>query len=501
VLRVASLFTGIGGLDAGLEMGLNECGIEVETVAMSEYFVSPKRPHWADDYPRWILAKRYPNAVLHGDVRELSGKDLYEPDILVGGFPCTDISTAKADAEGLAGARSGLWYDQLRLIGDAQPGVAVIENVAALRSRGLWNVLQGLLEAGYIPQYDILSARSVGAPHLRERIFVIAVRQDLWEGPLDLVSAMPSTSSWTSWWPLPWRETKAPKNDKPRIRALGNAVVPQVAAVVGRALGASVLLPPVTWLFTPRGKDAREFPLGPETKLPRAGVAVDGVVLALPEAAPSSRVAARYLLPTPTAQSYGSNQGGAAGRSGKNRASLQTLALQGRLPTPTATDCDGQNVGYRRPDGTRKPSLSRLVRDDLDARLAAGNLPTPTSSAAGHGRAYQQRVRADGHVDVYPTLEGLVRDARVPTPNSRDWKGPVGRGSQANGGHRGSLPTVVHDEHRRELEARIATGDLPTPVAVEVVTSLSRGQGGSLNPEFVEWMQGLPIGWTDVDVD
>ncbi len=577
-LRMASLFSGFAGLDIGLEMGLNDEGIEVEHTALCEHFVSSKRPHRDDDYPRRLLEKRFPGVPLLGDVATIDGAQLGQCDMLVGGFPCTDISTAKASAEGLAGSRSGLWFQQLRLIREKEPLWCLIENVAALRSRGLWAVLHGLWESGYAAQYDILSARSVGAPHLRERIFILATRLDVYEGPVDFVDAMPTESEWSGqWWPLPWREGKRPANDKPRIKGLGNAVVPQVAAVVGRAMGRTVLDMP-TPLLDRKGRP-RLYPMRPETKFPRAGcIDLDsGEVVELRPAAPPNKHAARYLLPTPTTARYGSSGNGikkdlATG----NKASLETLAREGRIPTPTASAAaHGRNYQQRtRDDGTVDvyPTLEGLVREartlELEERLAASTVPTPTASDCdGQNTGY---LGADGVRK--PSLNALVKGAQreaqrtmleqrleastVPTPQSRDERGPVGRGSKERGGRSGCLPTLV-------LEARLAATTVPTPTAGDAVrggfrrqrigrseevslVALARearvaalleegcptpttrdwrsgkaseathgrnarplneaitqaggvGVGGSLSPLFVEWLMGLPLGWTDID--
>ena len=123
---------------------------------------------------RKVLRKHWPNTPIFEDVKTLSVKDINEPiDIIVGGFPCQDISLAGKGA-GLAGARSGLWWEFHRLIKEAQPKWVIIENVSALRSRGLEQVLGSLAEIGYDAQWHCIPASHVGAPHQRDRIWVVA---------------------------------------------------------------------------------------------------------------------------------------------------------------------------------------------------------------------------------------------------------------------------------------------------------------------------------------
>lgn len=94
-------------------------------------------------------------------------------DVLSGGFPCQDISYAGAGA-GLEGERSGLWREMLRAVRLVRPKYAVVENVAALLDRGMGTVLGGLAESGYDSQWDCVPAGAIGAPHVRDRIWLIA---------------------------------------------------------------------------------------------------------------------------------------------------------------------------------------------------------------------------------------------------------------------------------------------------------------------------------------
>lgn len=155
---IGSLFSGIGGLDLGLEWaGLGRVAWQVEK----------------DAYCRQVLAKHWPDAVRYEDVRAVGAHNLSRVDVLCGGFPCQDISVAGKGA-GLAGARSGLWSEYARIIRELRPRIVVVENVSALVVRGLDRVLCDLAASGYDAVWFHLRASDVGAPHLRERLFIVA---------------------------------------------------------------------------------------------------------------------------------------------------------------------------------------------------------------------------------------------------------------------------------------------------------------------------------------
>jgi DNA (cytosine-5)-methyltransferase 1 len=161
-LRVLSLFAGIGGFDLGLERTGG-----FETVAFCEI----------EPFAVRVLNKNWPEVSVYGDVRELTGEGLRAagiiPDVICGGFPCQDISFAGKGA-GLAGERSGLWFEFARLIGEIRPQFVIVENVAALLSRGLGDVLGTLASLGYDAEWHCIPACAVGAPHRRDRIWILA---------------------------------------------------------------------------------------------------------------------------------------------------------------------------------------------------------------------------------------------------------------------------------------------------------------------------------------
>jgi DNA (cytosine-5)-methyltransferase 1 len=108
------------------------------------------------------------------DIRSFDGRGWKGlVDVIAGGFPCQDISPAGKGA-GLAGDRSGLWFEMLRVIGEVGPRFVFIENSPNLRTRGLATVLQGLAGLGYNARWCVLGAGDVGAPHRRKRMWILA---------------------------------------------------------------------------------------------------------------------------------------------------------------------------------------------------------------------------------------------------------------------------------------------------------------------------------------
>jgi len=161
MLTFGSLFAGIGGFDLGLERAGMQCKWQVEI----------------DDYASRVLAKHWPNVHRERDIRECGSCNLERVDVICGGFPCQDISYAGLGA-GLDGERSGLFFEAIRVVRELQPRVVVLENVAALLTRGLDRVLGTLAEIGYDAEWHCIPAASVGAPHIRDRVFIIGIRAD-----------------------------------------------------------------------------------------------------------------------------------------------------------------------------------------------------------------------------------------------------------------------------------------------------------------------------------
>ena len=156
-LRVLDLFSGIGGFSLGLERTGG-----FETVAFCEI----------EPYCRRVLAKHWPGVPCYEDINEM-WFERGMADMVTAGFPCQDISLAGQGA-GLAGKRSSLWWKVRRTIRLVRPRFALLENVAALLHRGMGTVLGSLAAIGYDAEWHCVPLGYVGAPHERDRVWIIA---------------------------------------------------------------------------------------------------------------------------------------------------------------------------------------------------------------------------------------------------------------------------------------------------------------------------------------
>lgn len=246
MLRVLDLFAGLGGFSLGLERTGG-----FSTVAFCEI----------EKFPRKVLAKHWPEVPCYEDVTKLTGdilkRDGIAVDVITGGFPCQDISTAGRQAGLGEGTRSGLWSEIVRLIGDVSPRYVIVENVTNLLSgpseqRGGWfgRVLGDLAECGYDAEWAVVPASYVGAWHRRGRIWLVAYPDNQrckgrtaqpmeWQRQITRQS-MRGFEGWPGRPNLP-----APRlcnsNDgisgrMDRLKALGSAVVPQIPEMIGRAI-------------------------------------------------------------------------------------------------------------------------------------------------------------------------------------------------------------------------------------------------------------------------
>jgi DNA (cytosine-5)-methyltransferase 1 len=262
-MNVLDLFSGIGGFSLGLERA------GMRTVAFCEI----------DPYCRRVLAERWPGIEIHEDIAT-RGFVRGEADVITAGFPCQDVSFA-GDGAGLTGERSGLYRHVIRAIRLVRPRVAVLENVAALLNRGLDEVIGDLAEIGYDAEWHCIPACAVGAPHRRDRIWIVAIpfgdgqqgsspggeaeradgaqargqaggvpitpsitdaicREFAQRGQIGRMGRQESIS-----WDGAWEITSEPfvrrgdhgiSNRAHRLRTLGNAVVPQIPEIIGRAI-------------------------------------------------------------------------------------------------------------------------------------------------------------------------------------------------------------------------------------------------------------------------
>ena len=257
-MRFGSLFSGIGGLDLGLERAGMTC------VWQSEI----------EPYACRVLAKHWPDIPNLGDIRDIDWTRVDRVDLVAGGYPCQPFS--------YAGVRRGqddprhLWpmfADCLRVV---RPRYALLENVSGHLGLGFGSVQRDLAEIGYDARWDCIPAAALGAPHLRDRVFVVATRRTPMDTDSQSQSRQPKHGS-TRPWPSPMayadrqrfaqRKSAAFTNkpiivDRPnderggiwesepsvgrvahgiprrmdRLRALGNAVVPQVAEHIGNII-------------------------------------------------------------------------------------------------------------------------------------------------------------------------------------------------------------------------------------------------------------------------
>lgn len=166
-LRELGLFAGAGGgLLASRLLGWRTvCAVEIEPYCQS---VLRQRQHDGplEPFPIWDDIRTFDGRPWHGSV-----------DVVSGGFPCQDISSAGKGA-GLAGSRSGLWFEMLRIISEVRPAYVFAENSPNLRTRGLDVVLGGLAGLGYDCAWGVLGAWHVGAPHRRNRMWLVAAHPD-----------------------------------------------------------------------------------------------------------------------------------------------------------------------------------------------------------------------------------------------------------------------------------------------------------------------------------
>ena len=256
-LRVLDLFSGIGGFSLGLERTGG-----FETVAFCEI----------EPFPRRVLAKHWPEVPQYDDVRTLTAARLAadgiaDIDVITGGFPCQDLSTAGKQRGMGEGTRSGLWSEIIRLVGELRPSFVIVENVANLLSgpsekRGGWfgRVLGDLAECGYDAEWENIPASALGAPHRRERVWVVAYPNSdgLEAQPAKAVlfdaagnsklrgrfSEMVSQNIWLEPRPI-GAIPMALGNGLPEwlgdIKGAGNAVVPQIPELIGNAILKSLI--------------------------------------------------------------------------------------------------------------------------------------------------------------------------------------------------------------------------------------------------------------------
>ena len=387
---VGSLFAGIGGFD----IGLASVGYKTSWAA-----------EWAE-FPRSVLRKRFPDLTLYEDVRDL--KNPPKVDVLTGGFPCQDLSMAGRGA-GIGGARSGLWGEYARIIGEVQPRAVIIENVPALLIRGFEVVVGDLVAMGYSIEWDCIPAAALGAPHLRDRFWGVAHRE-----PAPVVFGQPMALF---------------------------PITPEGAADLEE--------PDELW---DGYVDEEGNSLKPEKKWhrwPRAGWVSGDAGLVMP-LEPLARVAdakrRRVMLPTPVVGGVDRGAGGGVLHHHVNH------VLDGELlPTPVANDVKGDVVSHlRNKNGWDGANRNRITSLAVLARNGFQDATDEQIAEAQRTAAKTDRAREAGWTPEDPAL---------PTPRATD----------GDRGGRGDLLAVVkgrpnaHSGGEDEL--------LPTPVASDAKSS------------------------------
>lgn len=274
MVRIGSLFSGIGGFELGLERAFNE---SMPGMATTIWQVEQ------DPYCQRILKKHWPSATIYEDITTINANELAPVDVMCGGFPCQDISVA-GKGEGIQhGNRSGLFWEMWKLVGVVRPRVVIMENVSAIINNGISTVCGAMAQIGYDTEWCVISASQFGAPHQRRRWFAVAypnktrlqktgtkfkTTRSFQCGKLDrqITNAnkpprqeqsnntirMESKSGFecgggqNAWIQKGnyWKETIAPKpvicgmddgvsNRVARLKALGNAIVPQCSEYIG----------------------------------------------------------------------------------------------------------------------------------------------------------------------------------------------------------------------------------------------------------------------------
>lgn len=237
--RELSLFTGAGGgLLAGKLLGWKcICAVEIDSYARG-VLLSRQRDGCLEKFPIWDDIKTFQGKPWRGSV-----------DVVSGGFPCTDISTANPSKKGLDGEKSGLWREMSRVICEVEPEWVFVENVPSLVVRGINRVLWDLASMGFDARWGVLGSEEVGIPMRRRRMWIVASRDNrrlLREGlsrktigeilarlaRSDLQIPRPSSPVSSNWSnnALGIRGTNGMANRVDRIRAIGNGQNPRLAA-------------------------------------------------------------------------------------------------------------------------------------------------------------------------------------------------------------------------------------------------------------------------------
>ena len=236
-MTFGSLFAGIGGFDLGFERAGMECKWQCEI----------------DPFCQKVLAKHWPDVQRYGDIKEVDWNEVERVDVVCGGFPCQPVSVA---GKRLAQEdERWLWPEFARCLSVLRPRFAVMENVPGLLTAGVGDVLGDLWSLGYDAEWQVISAADMGAPHRRERVWIVAYanggdgfdfrimqpdRQEsegvqFWSGRIDELGASNGEQR-SDAYPGIVRAFHGIPDRVDRLKSLGNAVVPQIPEWIGRRL-------------------------------------------------------------------------------------------------------------------------------------------------------------------------------------------------------------------------------------------------------------------------
>lgn len=230
-MTFGSLFAGIGGIDLGLERAGLSCSWQVEI----------------DPFARRVLAKHWPDVRRYEDVRTFPPSPIedWHVDLIAGGFPCQPISGSGRKL--VDRDERWLWPEFARVVRLLGPKFVLVENVAALLDRGMDMVLSSLAEMGFDAEWGVLSACQFGAPHARERVFLVAYsdRRDgetrfrkFPDRPEEDESR--NGGSLSPHWVEPFSGIPGMVDGIPdrvdRLRVIGNSVVPYISEWIGHHL-------------------------------------------------------------------------------------------------------------------------------------------------------------------------------------------------------------------------------------------------------------------------
>ncbi|WP_031291993.1 DNA cytosine methyltransferase [Leptolyngbya sp. Heron Island J] len=220
------LFSGIGGFAIAAQR------LGIKTTQFVE--VNP--------YCQEILRKNFPGVAIHGDIRTFEPYEAW--DVVTAGFPCQDISSANPNGAGLQGERSGLFFEITRLVRQIRPRFLVLENSTALLNfrggRDMGTILWELSCCGYHAEWSAVSGCSMGAPHMRKRLLIVAYADSI-DGeiglalhednqrPIQAIYDRSSNSPWAKTPPSFSGVANGVPNRVDRVRALGNSIIPDIA--------------------------------------------------------------------------------------------------------------------------------------------------------------------------------------------------------------------------------------------------------------------------------